>query len=180
MLLSLFCLEPGLPQVFTMGAELCQVGSGKGGIPQVAGRFLPQGGGKMGLGPSERFKTSRDLGREWRSVDFSGVVVEEVFSVHGVPLPRGGRAVGDSRESRAHQHQNVISPDRVDHPENTVRAASGQKAINIRECNIEVRSNTVPNAHSGGDDFGHGEGSEGRPVRLVNRGVVAPWNYNST
>src|SRR5437016_6316052 len=50
----------------------------------------------------------------------------------------------------------------------------------FENVNIEVRSNTVPNAHSGGDDFGYGEGSEGRPVRLVNRGVVAPWNYNST
>ena len=108
----------------------------------------------MGLGPSERLKTGRDLGREWRGVDFSGVVVEEVFSVHGVPLPRGDRAVGDSREGRAHQHQNVISPDRVNHPENSVRAADCQKAINIREGNIEVRSNAVPNAHSRGDDFG--------------------------
>src|SRR5437588_4814232 len=94
MLLSLFCLEPGLPQVFTVGAELCQVGSGKWGIPQVAGGFLPQGGGKMGLGPSERLKTGRDLGREWSGVDCPGVVVEEVFSVHGVPLPRSGRASG--------------------------------------------------------------------------------------
>src|SRR5437660_5025700 len=152
MLLSLFCRQPGLPQVFTVGAELCQAGSGKGGIPQMTGSFLARGGGKMGLGPSERLKAERDLGRDWTGVDCQGVVVEEVFSVHGVPLPRGDRAVGDSREGRAHQHQNIISPDRVDHPENSVRAAGFEKAVDNREGKIEVWIYTVPNTHSGCDE----------------------------
>src|SRR5206468_12990639 len=70
--------------------------------------------------------------------------------------------------------------DRVNMPENSVRDADCQISINILEGNIEFRSNAVPNARSRGDDFGYGERSEGRPVRLLNRGVVAPWNYNST
>ena len=41
MLLGLFSLQPGLPQIVTVGLKLCQVSSYKWAVPQVAQGLLP-------------------------------------------------------------------------------------------------------------------------------------------